>query len=85
VHVSCLCPGPTASKFRERAGTGKTRLTSLGTPMTSQSVAGEGYRGFQENRRVVITGARNRLLARAVPFVPRRRILDLAYRLMSPV
>ena len=26
VHVSCLCPGPTASKFRERAGTGKTRL-----------------------------------------------------------
>ena len=26
VHVSCLCPGPTVSKFRERAGTGKTRL-----------------------------------------------------------
>jgi hypothetical protein len=25
VKVSCLCPGPTASKFRERAGTGKTR------------------------------------------------------------
>jgi uncharacterized protein len=85
VNVSCLCPGPTASRFRERAGTGKTRLTSLGTPMTSQSVAEEGYRGFQQNQRVVITGARNRLLARAVPFVPRRRILDLAYRLMSPV
>ena len=28
VHVSCLCPGPTASKFRERAGTGKTRLAT---------------------------------------------------------
>jgi short-subunit dehydrogenase len=83
--VSCLCPGPTASKFRERAGTGKTRLTSLGTPMSSQSVAEEGYRGFQQNERVVITGARNRLVARAVPFVPRRRILDFAYRLMSPV
>jgi uncharacterized protein len=85
VKVSCLCPGPTASKFRERAGTGKTRLTSLGTPMTSQSVAEEGHRGFRQNQRVVIPGARNRLLARAVPFVPRRRILDLAYRLMSPV
>jgi short-subunit dehydrogenase len=85
VNVSCLCPGPTASQFRERAGTGKTRLTSLGTPMTSRSVAEEGYRGFQQNQRVVITGARNRLLARAVPFVPRRRILDLAYRLMSPI
>jgi short-subunit dehydrogenase len=85
VKVSCLCPGPTASRFRERAGTGKTRLTSMGTPMSSRSVAEEGYRGFQENQRVVITGARNRLLARAIPFVPRRRVLDLAYRLMSPV
>jgi uncharacterized protein len=85
VHVSCLCPGPTASKFRERAGTGKTRLSSLGTPMPSRSVAEEGYRGFRENQRVVITGARNRLLARAVPFLPRRRVLDLAHRLMSPV
>jgi uncharacterized protein len=85
VSVSCLCPGPTASKFRERAGTGKTRLTSLGTPMASQSVAEDGYRGFQQNQRVVITGARNRLVARAVPFLPRRRVLDLAYRLMSPV
>ena len=27
VKVSCLCPGPTVSKFRERAGTGKTRLS----------------------------------------------------------
>jgi short-subunit dehydrogenase len=85
VHVSCLCPGPTASRFRERAGTGKTRLTSLGTPMSSRSVAEEGYRGFSQNERVVITGARNRLLARAIPFVPRRRVLDLAYRLMSPL
>ena len=30
VHVSCLCPGPTVSKFRERAGTGKTRLARTG-------------------------------------------------------
>src|SRR6195952_2975948 len=26
VRVSCLCPGPTVSQFRERAGTDKTRL-----------------------------------------------------------
>src|ERR1700712_5125191 len=26
VHVSCLCPGPTVSEFRARAGTDKTRL-----------------------------------------------------------
>ena len=27
VLVSCCCPGPTVSKFRERAGTGKTRIS----------------------------------------------------------
>ena len=85
VKVSCLCPGPTASRFRERAGTGRTRLATASAVMPSMPVAEQGYRGFQANKRVVITGARNRLVARAVPFVPRRRILDFAYRLMSPV
>jgi short-subunit dehydrogenase len=61
LRVSCLCPGPTASNFRERAGTGKTRLARAGTPMTSAEVAESGYRGWQQNRRVVITGARNRV------------------------
>jgi short-subunit dehydrogenase len=32
VHVSCLCPGPTESKFRERAGTGRTRLARAARP-----------------------------------------------------
>ena len=44
VHVSCLCPGPTVSKFRERAGTGKTKLGAR-TPapaMASAPVARDG-------------------------------------------
>jgi hypothetical protein len=85
VHVSCLCPGPTQSRFRERAGTGKTRLTTLGTPVSSMSVAEAGYRAFQENQRVIITGTRNRLLARAVPFLPRRTLLNIAHRIQSPL
>jgi len=85
VHVSCLCPGPTASRFRERAGTGKTRLSTLGTPVTSMSVAEAGYRAYQENQRVLITGARNRLMARLVPYLPRRTVLDIAHRIQSPL
>jgi len=84
VHVSCLCPGPTASKFRERAGTGATRLATLGTPVTSMSVAEAGYRAFRSNQRVIITGLRNRILARLVPFLPRRTVLDIAHRVQSP-
>ena len=85
VHVSCLCPGPTVSKFRERAGTGKTRLSRSGEPMSSAEVAKQGYAGWQANKRVVITGARNAILARLVPFLPRRTILGIVHNLQSPV
>jgi uncharacterized protein len=84
VHVSCLCPGPTTSNFRARAGTGKTRLSRAGAPMSSMSVARLGYRGFQRNRRVVITGARNRLLAGLGPFLPRGMLLSIVHNLQSP-
>ncbi len=85
VHVSCLCPGPTVSKFRERAGTGKTRLSQAGTPMSSESVASLGYRAWKRNKRVEITGLRNRVLARLVPFLPRKTILRLVRNLQSPI
>lgn len=84
VQVSCLCPGPTESNFRARAGTGKTRLKNLGTPMTSAAVARLGYRGFQKNRRVVVTGARNRMLATLAPFLPRKTLLGIVHDMQSP-
>lgn len=86
VHVSCLCPGPTVSKFRERAGTGKVRLSQAGgTPMSSASVAMLGYRAWRGNKRVEITGLRNRVLARLVPFLPRTTILGVVRNLQSPI
>ena len=84
VQVSCLCPGPTVSKFRERAGTGKTKLSRVGPPMSSASVAHMGYRAFQKNQRVMITGLRNRILARLGPFLPRKTLLATVYNLQSP-
>jgi uncharacterized protein len=84
VHVSCLCPGPTVSKFRERAGTGRTRLARMGAPMSSVAVAEMGYRAWQKNRRVIVTGARNALVAGLVKFLPKRTVLAMVYRLQSP-
>jgi short-subunit dehydrogenase len=49
------------------------------------SVAEAGYEAFQKNQRVMITGARNRILARLVPFMPRRTALNIAHRLQSPI
>jgi len=85
VNVSCLCPGPTVSKFRERAGTGKVRLSKAGTPMPSMSVARMGYEAWQANRRVIVTGTRNRLMASLVPFMPRTAVLRLVRNLQSPL
>ncbi|MFN8644041.1 MAG: hypothetical protein U0802_21190 [Candidatus Binatia bacterium] len=52
--------------------------------MSSAEVARLGYAGWQANRRVVITGARNAILARLVPFLPRRTILGIVHNLQSP-
>ena len=84
VHVSCLCPGPTVSTFRDRAGTDKTKLSSAGPAMSSMSVARQGYRGFQRNTRVVVTGLRNKILAGAVPYLPRTTLLGIVKNLQSP-
>jgi len=85
VHVSCLCPGPTVSQFRERAGTGKTRLAkNLGNAMASAPVAQMGYDGWKKNRRVVITGTRNKVLARLTPFLPRKTLLGIVHGMQSP-
>jgi short-subunit dehydrogenase len=83
VHVSCLCPGPTTSNFRARAGTGATRLSKR-PKMSALEVARLGYAGFQANERVVITGFTNALAARLVPLLPRGAVLNSVYALQSP-
>jgi hypothetical protein len=84
VHVSCLCPGPTETKFRERSGTGKTQLARTAAQMSSVTVAEMGYRAWEENRPVIVTGMRNALVAGLVRFIPRRMLLEMVYRLQSP-
>jgi hypothetical protein len=84
VHVSCLCPGATKSKFRERAGTGATRFGHTAAVMASMPVAEAGYRGFRLNQRVVITGKGNSRTARMVRFLPRTMVLKMVRNLQSP-
>lgn len=77
VKVSVLCPGPTESKFHDRAGTTKVRASKIAGMMTSRAVAEIGYRAFQSGRRVAISGAMNAVMARMVPFLPRSMTLGL--------
>jgi short-subunit dehydrogenase len=84
VHVSCLCPGATKSKFRERAGTGSTRLGQTAVVMESMPVAEAGYAGLRNNQRVVITGKGNHRTVRMVPFLPRTVVLKMVRNIQSP-
>jgi short-subunit dehydrogenase len=47
-------------------------------------VAEQGYRGWQANRRVVVTGARNRLVAELAQILPRSIVLRMVRQLQSP-
>jgi short-subunit dehydrogenase len=77
-------PWPQVSRFRERAGTGKTRLATTSTARPSRPVAEQGYRGWQDNRRVVVTGARNRMGAALAQTLPRSVVLRMVRYIQSP-
>jgi short-subunit dehydrogenase len=47
-------------------------------------VAEAGYRAFQNDERVCVTGTRNRVVAKLVPMLPRRTVLRLVRELQSP-
>jgi short-subunit dehydrogenase len=82
VRVSCLCPGVTESGFHSRAGTDKLRL-ARGNAMSAARVAELGYRAFQANKRVEITGLANALLAHSAAVTPHALVLRIARRLLS--
>jgi short-subunit dehydrogenase len=85
VRVSCLCPGPTVSNFRVRAGTDKKKLSRASAPMSSAEVAELGYRAWKDDKRVEVTGLRNRVMAAVIPFLPRKALLGVVRNLQSPL
>jgi short-subunit dehydrogenase len=82
VTVTALCPGPTSTGFQHRAGVENSALFRANT-MTSQAVARIGYRGLMRGKRLVITGAKNKLLAFGTRLVPRRLTTAIARKLNS--
>lgn len=75
-HATALCPGPVRTGFQQRAaiteGMGMMRRLAV---LSAEQVADIGVRGFEARRSVVIAGGQNALMARLVPFAPRRRLL----------
>jgi short-subunit dehydrogenase len=71
VTITCLCPGPTTTRFQARAGMQKSKLFKMMSTMSSAEVALAGYRGVMSGRRLVIPGLMNKVGAHATRFAPR--------------
>ena len=73
VRSIAVCPGPTETKFFERAGLkpGSVRAERA-TGMTAEAVVEEALRGLAAGRAVVVAGFRNKLTAIAGALAPKR-------------
>jgi hypothetical protein len=70
VHVTCLCPGPTATEFDKRAKMTNSNLFKAGNVMDARSVAQIGWKAMKAGKPLVIAGAKNAFMAFMTRFVP---------------
>ena len=83
VTVTTLCPGPTQSEFKVRAGSQRSRLFEAFV-MDAPSVARVGYDGMMSGKAVAIPGLRNKLVPVAARLAPRPLIAELSHRAARP-
>jgi uncharacterized protein len=79
VKVSCLCPGPTPSKFGERAHYGKNLHRRISTPVTF--VAQQGIKGLLKGKAIIIPGFKNRVMINSARLFPKVFVAYLVRKL----
>jgi short-subunit dehydrogenase len=79
VHVTALCPGPTATEFFEVAGAPGGKLAKMATD--PKAVVAAGLDGLARNRAIVIPGAKNRAGAFASRILPRATMRGIVAKL----
>ena len=83
ITVTTLCPGPTESEFKVRAGSERSRLFEAFV-MDAPRVARVGYDGMMKGKSVAIPGMRNKLIPVAARVTPRPLIATLSHRAARP-
>lgn len=81
VTVTVLCPGPTATRFADRAALGGSEL--FRSAMPADEVARVGIRALLAGRRVKVAGVSNALMAFSTRLAPRRLVVKIARSLMA--
>lgn len=83
ITVTTLCPGPTESEFKVRAGSQRSRLFETFV-MDAPRVARVGYEGMMQGKAVAIPGLRNKMIPIATRLAPRPVIAMLSHRAARP-
>jgi short-subunit dehydrogenase len=83
ISVTTLCPGPTESEFKVRAGSERSRLFEAFV-MDAPRVARVGFDAMMKGKPVAIPGLRNKLIPIAARATPRSLIATLSYRAARP-
>jgi short-subunit dehydrogenase len=83
IHVSCLCPGMTATEFGANVGSDRGRMESL-PAATAEEVAEAGLTAWERNAPSFIYGAANAAGAFSVRLAPRPMVARMGALLMRP-
>lgn len=83
VTVTALCPGPTESEFKVRAGSQRSRLFEAFV-MDAPRVARVGFDAMMKGKPVAVPGLRNKLIPVAARLTPRPVIAALSHRAARP-
>lgn len=81
VTITCVAPGPVATKFLARAGAGRAGLFKILPKVTAEMVAKSAWRGFRQGRRMVVPGAIASLSAYVGAYLPHALTLPAVARL----
>ena len=81
VHVTALCPGPTATEFFDVAGAGEGRLAKMAVDPVA--VVKAGLDGLARNRAIVIPGALNKATAQSNRLLPRALMRRIVARIKA--
>jgi len=83
ITVTTLCPGPTESEFKVRAGSQRSRLFEAFV-MDAPRVARVGYDAMMKGKAVAIPGLRNKVIPIAARLGPRSLVTEWSHRAARP-
>lgn len=74
ISVSALCPGPTATGFKDTANMKNSKLFKNGV-MLPNDVAKAGYKGLMKNKMTIVSGFKNKIMTLLSSATPSRKLL----------